>query len=92
MFTYATARSFATAARLTAPLNLRLPVITYGGAIIVDPLTGAARQARVLPADLVEAVFRLTHGSPVAPPTRLGPRDRLAPATGQAVDLASSFP
>jgi 5-amino-6-(5-phospho-D-ribitylamino)uracil phosphatase len=55
MFTYATARSFTTASLVTAPLDLRLPVITYGGAIIVDPCTGQARQAQVLPADVVHA-------------------------------------
>ncbi|SIR95569.1 hypothetical protein SAMN05444858_13064 [Micromonospora avicenniae] len=60
LFTYATARSYTSAARVTAPLRLRLPVMTYGGVVVVDPLTGQARQAQFLPAALVEAVFRLT--------------------------------
>ncbi|GAB3841179.1 HAD hydrolase family protein [Dactylosporangium cerinum] len=68
LFTYATARSYASAARVTAPLRLRLPVMTYGGAIVVDPVTGRARQARFLPAALVEEMFRLTDGSRLVQP------------------------
>jgi 5-amino-6-(5-phospho-D-ribitylamino)uracil phosphatase len=68
LFTYATARSFTSASRVTAPLHLRLPVITYGGAIIVDPRTGQAREARMLPSGVVEEVLRLTAGSPLVQP------------------------
>jgi 5-amino-6-(5-phospho-D-ribitylamino)uracil phosphatase len=68
LFTYATARSYISAARVTAPLRLRLPVMTYGGAIVVDPVTGQARQARFLPAVLVEEMFRLTDGSRLVQP------------------------
>jgi len=57
LFTYATARSFTTASRVTAPLNLSLPVITYGGAIIVDPRTGESRPARTLAAEAVAEVL-----------------------------------
>jgi 5-amino-6-(5-phospho-D-ribitylamino)uracil phosphatase len=63
MFTYATARSFTTASRVMEPLNLALPVITYGGAILVDPRTGEARPAQTLVPDAVDEVLRLTGGS-----------------------------
>ena len=36
LFTYATARSFTSASQVTAPLRLEVPVVTYGGAVIVD--------------------------------------------------------
>ncbi|GAA3259607.1 HAD hydrolase family protein [Dactylosporangium siamense] len=68
LFTYATARSYTSAARVTAPLRLRLPVITYGGAIVLDPVTGQPRQAQLLPAALVEEVLRLTDGSRLVQP------------------------
>jgi hypothetical protein len=57
LFTYATARSFTSAAPITAPLDLRLPVITYGGAVVVDPVTRRPRQARLLPARSVERIL-----------------------------------
>ncbi|MFD0784104.1 HAD hydrolase family protein [Micromonospora azadirachtae] len=68
LFTYATARSYTSAARVTAPLRLRLPVMTYGGVVVVDSVTGQARQAQFLPAALVEEVFRLTDGSRLVQP------------------------
>ena len=39
-FTYATARSFSSATRVTQGLRLSLPVITFNGAVITDPVTG----------------------------------------------------
>jgi Cof subfamily protein (haloacid dehalogenase superfamily) len=68
LFTYATARSYTTASRVTAPLDLRLPVITYGGAIVVDPSTGAASEAHTLAADVVEQVLTRTGGSKLVQP------------------------
>ncbi len=44
-FTVATARSFTSAAAVTKELMLTLPVITYGGAIVVDPRSGQSRAA-----------------------------------------------
>lgn len=41
-FTYATARSFASASVVTTGLRLRLPVIVYNGAFLFAPDTGAA--------------------------------------------------
>jgi 5-amino-6-(5-phospho-D-ribitylamino)uracil phosphatase len=68
MFTYATARSFTSASRVTAPLRLSLPVITYGGAIVVDPRTGQPRPARKLAVEAVAEVLRLTSDSAVIRP------------------------
>jgi 5-amino-6-(5-phospho-D-ribitylamino)uracil phosphatase len=68
MFTYATARSFTSASRVTAPLRLCLPVITYGGAIIVDPRTGQPRPARKLAVEAVAEVLRLTSESDLIRP------------------------
>lgn len=47
-FTYATARSFASAHLATEGLHLRLPVITYNGAFIVDPEKNAPILRRML--------------------------------------------
>jgi Cof subfamily protein (haloacid dehalogenase superfamily) len=68
MFTYATARSFTSASRVTAPLDLHLPVITYGGAIVVDPRTREARQAQTLAAQAVDEVLDLTSSSNLVQP------------------------
>jgi hypothetical protein len=40
LFGYATARSFVTASRVAAGLNVRVPVICYNGAFTVDSATG----------------------------------------------------
>jgi len=39
-FSYATARSFVTAAKVSKGLNAKFPVIVYNGAFIVDNETG----------------------------------------------------
>lgn len=41
-FTIATARSFGTASRAVAPLPLRLPLVVYNGAFVVEPDGGGA--------------------------------------------------
>lgn len=41
LFTYATARSFASAAPLVEALNLNCPAVTFNGVFVVDPKTGA---------------------------------------------------
>jgi len=41
LFTYATARSYVTASRVTRELTARIPLIVYNGAMIVDNRTGA---------------------------------------------------
>lgn len=40
MFTYATARSFASASPLVKRLNLSCPAVTFNGVFIIDPKTG----------------------------------------------------
>jgi Cof subfamily protein (haloacid dehalogenase superfamily) len=60
LFTYATARSFTSASQVTAGLNLDLAVITYAGALIVDPCLGRPREAAMLPVAVVRAVQRST--------------------------------
>jgi Cof subfamily protein (haloacid dehalogenase superfamily) len=58
LFTYATARSYTSASRATSGLQLELPVITYGGAITVDPISGQQRDAVTITEDAVEAVLK----------------------------------
>ena len=48
-FSYATARSFVTAAQVTAGLNAHLPVIVYNGAFVLDSATGAPLLSACLP-------------------------------------------
>lgn len=40
MFTYATARSFSSAAPLVSALKLTIPAVTFNGVFVVDPKTG----------------------------------------------------
>jgi hydroxymethylpyrimidine pyrophosphatase-like HAD family hydrolase len=68
LFTYATARGYEASSRVTGQLRLELPVITYGGAVIVDPRSGVPRYAARVPGAAVEAVLRATAAaSPVQP-------------------------
>jgi 5-amino-6-(5-phospho-D-ribitylamino)uracil phosphatase len=68
LFTYATARGYESSARVTGALRLDLPVITYGGAVIVDPHTGRPRYGARVPVAAVEAMLAATKGaSPVQP-------------------------
>lgn len=66
MFTYATARSFHSAGRAVRGVDLRLPVITYGGAITVDPVSGTAEEAATMSPAAVDVALRLLsrHGVP----------------------------
>ena len=40
LFSYATARSFTTAGKITADITARFPLILYNGAVVVDNVTG----------------------------------------------------
>lgn len=40
LFSYATARSYSTASRVTCGLSARIPLIVYNGAMVVDNVTG----------------------------------------------------
>lgn len=63
---YATARSFISAARVTRGLDLRLPVAVSGGAFVVDPVSGDVAHGHYLFADDVAAAVALCaeHGVP----------------------------
>lgn len=56
LFTYATARSYYAASRITTELHLHLPLITYGGAVLADPVDGTFLDVRPLPVPTVEAI------------------------------------
>ncbi len=63
LFTYATARSFTSASRVTHGLHLELPVVTYGGAVTVDPRSGIASAPEFLPASATGQVLEATSGA-----------------------------
>lgn len=54
MVTFATARSFTSARRATSALRLALPAITYGGTVVVDPVTEAMSDVRLVSANVIE--------------------------------------
>ncbi len=56
LFTYATARSFSSASRVTEGLHLSVPVVTYGGTITADPRDGAPRHVQLLDETVVGSV------------------------------------
>ena len=60
LFTYATARSHGSARRATGGLDVRLPVITYGGTMTVDATTGAPAAVRHLAPESLAEILRLT--------------------------------
>ena len=57
LITYATARSFHSANRAMTDLNLHLPVITYAGAMLVDPVSGVADAAAMIPAPVIKTLL-----------------------------------
>jgi len=59
LFTYATARSFSSSRRVTSPLRLELPLITYGGSVTADPATGAPSAVQLIPRPIVEAAIAI---------------------------------
>ena len=66
LFTYATARSYVTASRVTDGLDLRVPVTVSGGAFQLDPRTGATLNEERITDDDMDTVLRLCreHGVP----------------------------
>lgn len=60
LFTYATARSFTSASRATHGLQLTLPVVTYGGAIIVDPSLDTDMAPKLLRPSAAAQVLEIT--------------------------------
>ncbi len=87
-FTYATARSYASAARVTQGLRLTLPAVAYGGALIVRPDTGRAVSWTTIPQegadDLVRA-FRELDLSPLVY-SLIGGTDRVSWLTTRVND------
>ena len=66
LFTYATARSYVSAARVTDGLDLRVPITVSGGAFQLDPRTGAILNQERMADDDMDTVIRLCekHGVP----------------------------
>ncbi|MEU0312933.1 HAD-IIB family hydrolase [Nocardioides sp. NPDC006273] len=67
LFTYATARSYVSAARVTDGLDLRIPVTVSGGAFQLDPHTGAILNEERIPDDDLDTVIRLCEKHRVPP-------------------------
>lgn len=67
LFTYATARSYVSAARVTDGLDLRIPVTVSGGAFQLDPGTGAILNEERIPDDDLDTVLRLCREHRVPP-------------------------
>jgi 5-amino-6-(5-phospho-D-ribitylamino)uracil phosphatase len=67
MFTYATARSYVSAARVTDGLDLRVPVTVSGGAFQLNPETGAILNEERIPDDDMDTVIRLCREHRVPP-------------------------
>ncbi len=63
LFTYATARSFTSASRVTRGLNVALPVVTYGGAVVAEPRSGVVSAVQFLPVAATLQVLEATANS-----------------------------
>lgn len=64
---YATARSFRSAHAVLADVRFTLPVIVYGGAFIVDPVTGSPVVGHHLEDALVDGLLNLCEAHALAP-------------------------
>ena len=100
LFTYATARGYESSSRVTGALRLDLPVITYGGAVIVDPRTGRPRYGARVPAAAVAAMLAATEAaentqgaSPVQPVVfaNHGGRDRVCWLPARSTPAVESY-
>lgn len=67
LFTYATGRSFHSAKRVLEGLELNLPAITYAGAMIVDPNSGVAEVAEMIPSHAIEDLLNVFADSGLQP-------------------------
>jgi len=63
-FTYATARSFSSAGKITSALRLRLPVITYSGVVVGD---GVTMRYEMLPKAELSGLFQALEKEKIAP-------------------------
>lgn len=63
LFSYATARSYSTSAKVTKGLNAAIPLIVYNGALVIDNATGQILLSNVFGADAQELLSDLiAHG------------------------------
>ena len=67
IFSYATARSFHTARKVTAGLDAKIPLIVYNGAFIVDNVTHELLAANLFSADEASEILRALLQANVAP-------------------------
>ena len=67
LFTYATARSFTSASRVTQGTRFVLPVITYSGAMLVDPADGRVLDACVLAREQTDALREAVEAAGLCP-------------------------
>lgn len=67
LFTYATARSFASAAPLVEKLNLNCPAVTFNGVFVVDPKTGAHIIENLLPQKSLDIAREYIVSNGIAP-------------------------
>lgn len=94
LFTYATARSFTSAARVTAGLRLTAPVITYGGALLVDPATAQILAVESLPRPAVDAITSVSAARDGVEPVLFAlvdGRDRVCWLRGRETPFVGSF-
>lgn len=64
---YATARSFRSARAVVADVRFTLPVAVYGGAFVVDPVTGSLVVSHYLEDGLVDGLLGLCEAQALAP-------------------------
>jgi hydroxymethylpyrimidine pyrophosphatase-like HAD family hydrolase len=93
LFTYATARSHGSARRATNGLELRLPVITYGGTMTVHAETGVPAAIRHLPSGALGDILRLAEaaGLQALVHTYAGGRDAISWIEGATSDGIAYF-
>ncbi len=67
VISFATARSWGSAASGTSAIHWKHPVIVYNGVQIIDPLTGVVLAAQLLPEEVCNAVFSQGLAFDIAP-------------------------
>ena len=65
LFTFATARSYQSAGKITHGLDLRIPVVTYNGTFTVNPKTRLPIEARMLDAEAARDLVTYLKGERV---------------------------
>ena len=67
LFTYATARSYSSASKLTACLNIRLPIAAYNGAFLVEHSTGRVLEACTFDKEKISGLLAALEQSSIKP-------------------------